>query len=155
MLNDFAVGPFVFDFTKENEFVEPVAYGLAWAEPVAYVLAIGIIVLTALRVRRDPEMVLWALVAASLLVPSVSWHNYLVLLGPGILLLLARGWTAPALLLLALQFVPPAWSEPWRHGSTVAAALMLNLYLFILLAHWLVFVLSTGKEQRAGRGEVA
>ncbi len=72
MLNDFAVGPFDFDFTNENEFVEPVTYGLARAEPVAYVLAIGIIVLTALRVRRDPEMVLWALVAASLLVPLVS-----------------------------------------------------------------------------------
>ena len=91
-------------------------------------------------------MGLWALVAASLLAPPVSWHNYLVLLGPGILLLLARGWTAPALLLLALQIIPPAWSEPWRHGSTVAAALMLNLHLYILLAHWLVFVLAARKR---------
>jgi alpha-1,2-mannosyltransferase len=129
---------------RDNYFVEPIAI-LPWAEPVAYVLAIGVIILTALWVRHDPEMGLWALVAASLLVPSVSWHNYLLLLGPGILLLLARGWTAPALLLLALQFIPPAWSEPWRHGSTVAAALMLNLYLYILLVHWLVFVLSMRK----------
>ena len=129
---------------RDNYFVEPVAT-LPWAEPVAYVLAIGIIVLTAVRVRYDPEMGLWALVAASLLAASVSWHNYLVLLGPGILLLLARGWTSPALLLLALQFIPPVWSEPWRHGSTVVAALMLNLYLCILLTHWLVFFLSTRK----------
>ena len=115
-------------------------------EPVAYVLGVGIIVLTALRVRRDPEMGLWALVAASLLAPPVSWHNYLVLLGPGILVLLARGWTSPALLLLALQFVPPVWSEPWRHGSTVVAALMLNLYLCMLLAHWSAFVVATSKK---------
>jgi hypothetical protein len=68
-----------------------------------------------------------------------------VLLGPGILLLLACGWTAPALLLLALQIIPPAWSEPWWHGNTVAAALMLNLHLYILLTHWLVFVLAARK----------
>ena len=134
---------------RDNEFVEPVAR-LPWAEPAAYVLVIGLIVLTALWVRRDPGMGLWALVAASLLAPPVSWHNYLVLLGPGILLLLARGWTAPALLLLALQIIPPAWSEPWRHGSIVAAALMLNLHLYILLAHWLVFVLAARKRVPTG-----
>jgi alpha-1,2-mannosyltransferase len=133
---------------RDNHFVDPVAT-IPWAEPAAYVLAVGIIVLTALRVRRDPEMGLWALVAASLLAPSVSWHNYLVLLCPGVLLLLARGWTSPALLLLALQFIPPVWSEPWRHGSTIVAALMLNLYLYILLTHWLVFFLSTRTEPRA------
>jgi alpha-1,2-mannosyltransferase len=130
---------------RDNDFVEPIAR-LPWAEPVAYVLAVGIIILTALWVRHDAEMGLWALVAASLLAPSVSWHNYLVLLGPGILLLLARGWTSLALLLLALEFIPPVWSEAWRHGSTVAAALMLNLYLYILLAHWLVFMLATRKK---------
>ena len=133
---------------RDNHFVDPIAT-LPWAEPAAYALAVRIILLTALRVRHDPEMGLWVLVAASLLAPSVSWHNYLVLLGPGILLLLARGWTSLALLLLALQFIPPVWSEPWRHGSTVVAALMLNLYLYILLTHWLVFFLSTRKELRA------
>lgn len=135
---------------RDNYFVEPIAT-LPWAEPMAYVLAVGIIILTALRVRHDPEMGLWVLVAASLLAASVSWHNYLVLLGPGILLLLARGWTSPALLLLALQFIPPVWSEPWRHGSSVTAALMLNFYLYVLLAHWLVFLLSTSKEPRAAK----
>src|SRR5215204_3265492 len=130
---------------RDNDFVEPLAR-LPWAVPLAYGIAVGIIILTALWVRHDPEMGLWALVAASLLAPAVSWHNYLVLLGPGILLLLARGWTSLALLLLALQIIPPAWSEPWRHGSTIAAALMLNLYLYILLAHWLVFVLAARKR---------
>jgi alpha-1,2-mannosyltransferase len=79
---------------------------------VAYVLGVGIIILTAIWVRRDSEAGLWALVAASLLASPIAWHNYLVLLGPGILLLLARGRVAPALLLLALQAIPPDWSVP-------------------------------------------
>jgi len=38
---------------RDNEFVEPVAR-LPWVESAAYVLAIGLIVLTALWLRRDP-----------------------------------------------------------------------------------------------------
>ena len=64
-------------------------------------------------------------------------------------MLLVRGWASPALLLLALHLIPPLWSEPWQHGSTVVAALMLNLYLYVLLTHWLVFFLSTRKEPLA------
>src|SRR5215217_5429180 len=81
---------------RDNDFVEPLAM-LPWAEPLAYAIAVGIIILTAWWVQHDAEMGLWALVAASLLAPPVSWHNYLVVLGPGILLLLARGRTLPAL----------------------------------------------------------
>jgi len=91
---------------RENEFVEPIAY-LPWVEPVAYVLGFGVVIFTAVKVRRAPEAGLWALVAASLLASPIAWHNYLVLLGPGILLLMGRGRVALALLLLALQFVPP------------------------------------------------
>ena len=79
------------------------------------------------------------MVAASLLASPVAWHNYLLLLGPGILLLLARGRVALALLLLALQFIPPQWSEPWRDEGTVVAALVLSLYFYVLIAHWLAF----------------
>jgi alpha-1,2-mannosyltransferase len=128
----------------ENEFVEPVAL-LPWMEPLAYVLGIAIIVLTALRARKSPEMGLWALVAASLLVSPISWHNYLVLLGPGVLLLMARGRMALAFLLLALQFIPPQWSEPWRGESTGVAPLVLTLYLCILVVYWLAF-LACGEE---------
>lgn len=123
----------------ENEFVHPIAT-LPWTVPVAYVLAIGAIILTAVKVRKSPEMGLWALVAASLLASPLAWHNYLVLLGPGILLLLARGRTAPALLLLALQTIPPQWPDLWKEEGTALAALALTLYLYILIAHWLVFL---------------
>ena len=138
---------------EDNQFVDPITT-LPWAESAAYVLAIGIIILTTLWVRRDPEMGLWALVAASLLASSVSWHNCLVMLGPGILLLLARGWTAPALLLLALQAIPPDWSTPWRYGNTTTAALVLTLYFYILIAHWLAFLTFKGGPARSSKPEL-
>ena len=96
----------------ENNFVEPIAK-LPWVEPAVYVLGIGIVLLTVFKVRGGSEMGLWAIVAASLLASPIAWHNYLLLLGPGILLLMARGRVALALLLLALQTIPPQWSEPW------------------------------------------
>ena len=129
---------------RENDFVEPIAI-LPWMEPVAYVLGIGIVILTAVKARRGSEAGLWALGAASLLASPIAWHNYLLLLGPGILLLLARGRVALALLLLALQFIPPQWSESWRDEGTVVAALALTLYFCILVAHWLAF-LTYGEE---------
>jgi alpha-1,2-mannosyltransferase len=75
---------------RQNEFAEPIAV-LPWMVPAAFVLGIGLVLLTATKVRRDWEMGLWALVAASLLASPVAWENYMVLLGPGILLLTARG----------------------------------------------------------------
>jgi alpha-1,2-mannosyltransferase len=69
-----------------------------------------------------------------------------VLLGPGILLLLARGQAAPALLLLALQSIPPLWPLLWQGTNTVVATLALTLYLYILIAHWLVFLVAAELE---------
>ena len=129
---------------RENNFVEPIAI-LPWLEPVTYVLGVGIMILTVFKARLGSEAGLWALVAASLLASPITWHNYLLLLGPGILLLMARGRVALALLLLALQFISPQWSEPWRDEGPVLAALVLTLYFYILVAHWLAF-LTHGEE---------
>jgi alpha-1,2-mannosyltransferase/arabinofuranan 3-O-arabinosyltransferase len=117
---------------------------LPWMVLVAYALGIAAVALTAARVRGGAEAGLWALAAASLLASPIAWHNYLVLLGPGILVLLARGRAAPAFLLLALQAIPGQWPLLWNQRGTVAATLALTLYLYILLAHWLV-LLPTGK----------
>jgi hypothetical protein len=73
-----------------------------------------------------------------LLASPVAWHNYLLLLGPGILLLMAR--ERMALLLLTLQLIPPQWSEPWRGESTVLAALALTFYFYVLVVHWAAFL---------------
>ena len=126
---------------------------LPWTVLVAYALGIAAVALTAARARGSVEAGLWALVAASLLASPIAWHNYLVLLGPGILVLLARGRAAPAFLLLALQAIPGQWPLLWNQRGTVAATLALTLYLYILLAHWLV-LLPAGKEP-AGTPEPA
>jgi alpha-1,2-mannosyltransferase len=123
----------------DNPYVRHLAI-LPWTVPVAYALGIAAIVLTAARARWDAAAGLWALVAASLLASPIAWHNYLVLLGPGMLLLLARGWVAPAFLLLALQAIPGQWPLLWDEQNTIAATLALTLYACILIAHWLVLL---------------
>src|SRR5215208_5039571 len=126
----------------ENPYAQNVAT-LPWMVGLGFALGIIAIVLTAVRVRHGAEVGLWALVAASLLVSPISWHNYLVLLGPGILVLLARGRAAPAFLLLALQSIPAQWPLIWNDSDTVAASLAMTLYLYILIAHWLALLAAT------------
>jgi alpha-1,2-mannosyltransferase len=123
----------------ENEFAQHVAI-LPWTILIAYALGIGAIAITAVRIGRGSQVGLWALVAASLLASPIAWHNYLVLLGPGILVLLARGRTAPAFVLLALQSIPAQWPLLWNERGTVVASLALTLYLYILIAHWLALL---------------
>jgi alpha-1,2-mannosyltransferase len=125
----------------DNPYAEHVAT-LSWTVLVAYALGIAAVAVTAAGVRRGAGAGLWALVAAALLASPIAWHNYLVLVGPGILLLLARGWAAPAFLLLALQTIPGQWPLLWNQQGTVAATLALTLYLYVLLAHWLVLLLA-------------
>ena len=131
----------------ENQYFEPVA-ALPWMGPATQILGVGIVILTAVKIRRDPEICFWALVAASLLISPIAWYRYLVLLGPGILLLLARGSVAPALLILTLQFIPREWSALWQNAQTAAAALALTIYFYILVACWLA-LLPTAREEPA------
>jgi len=136
----------------ENSYAQNIAT-LPWMVPVGYALGIAAIFLTAMRVRHGPEVGLWVLVSASLLASPIAWHNYLVLLGPGVLLLLARGMAAPAFLLLALQSIPAQWPLLWNERGTVAASLAMTLYLYILLAHWLALLAAT--KERAATSEGA
>jgi alpha-1,2-mannosyltransferase len=139
----------------ENPYAQNIAT-LPWMVTVGYALGIATIALTAMRVRHGPEVGLWVLVAASLLASPIAWHNYLVLLGPGVLLLLARGMAAPAFLLLALQSIPAQWLLIWNDRGTVAASLAMTLYLYILIAHWLALLAATrepaGARERTGSG---
>jgi alpha-1,2-mannosyltransferase len=129
----------------ENEFAAHIAE-LPWTIAVAYALGIGAVAVTAVRVGRGSEVGLWTLVAAALLASPIAWHNYLVLLGPGILVLLAWGRTMPALLLLALQSIPAQWPLLWNEMDTVAASLALTLYLYVLIAHWLALLPAVKEE---------
>ena len=138
----------------ENPYAQNVAT-LPWMVGIGYALGIIAIVLTAIRVRHGPEVGLWALVAASLLASPIAWHNYLVLLGPGILLLLARGRAGMAFLLLALQAIPAQWPLIWNDRGTVTASLAMTLYLYILVAHWLALLAATREPADAFRPEPA
>ena len=135
----------------EHEFGRPLAE-LPWAVPLFGVLGLVLVFLTAYVVRRDPEAGLWALVAASLLASPIAWNNYLLLLAPGVLLLLARGRTALAILLVALQLIPPQWPLLWQEGAPLGAAvgpvvsvLALTSYFYVLLVHWLAFLTHGGR----------
>jgi alpha-1,2-mannosyltransferase len=132
----------------ENPYAQNVAT-LPWMVSVGFALAIIAIVVTAMRVRHGPEVGLWALVAASLLASPIAWHNYLVLLGPGVLLLLARGRAATAFLLLALQSIPAQWPLIWKDEGTVTATLAMTLYLYILITHWLALLAATKEPSKA------
>ena len=130
----------------EHEFGRPLAE-LPWAVPFVGILGLVLVFLTAYVVRRDPEAGLWALVAASLLASPIAWNNYLLLLAPGVLLLSARGRTALAVLLVALQLLPPQWPLLWQEGAPLGAAvgpvvsvLALTSYFFVLVAHWLALL---------------
>ena len=129
----------------ENKYVVPQAT-LPWAIAAARGLGIVLLFFTAWKVRWDRELGLWGLVAASLLASPVAWYDYLVLLGPGILVLLAQGRVALALVLLTLQAIPAQWVLLWQGEKTVVATLALTLYLYILVAHWLTLLLSARKE---------
>ena len=79
---------------------------LPWAVPAAVVLGWSLVLLTTWAVRKDEGgLGLWA--AASFLASPVAWHNYLVVLAPGIFVLVGRGHTYTAMLLLTLVLIPP------------------------------------------------
>ncbi len=137
----------------DNPYAEHVAT-LGWTIPVAYALGIAVVAFTAARARWGAEAGLWALVAASLLASPIAWHNYLVLLGPGILILLSQGRAPVAFLLLALQAIPGQWPLLWNQQQTVVASLALTLYLYILLVHWLA-LLPEGKKSPSGGARTA
>ena len=133
----------------ETQFAEPLVVW-PWMIPAAYVLGVTLIILTSIKVRKGSEAGLWALVAVSLLTSPIAWNNYLLLLVPGVLLLLARGRIGLAFLLFALQFVPQQWPFLWSGSDTVWATLALGLYTYTLALHWISFFLADGEPKRAG-----
>jgi len=50
-------------------------------------------------------------------------------------------------LLLALQSIHPYWPALWAGKDTVLATLALTLYFYILVAHWLVFIVAARQPE--------
>jgi hypothetical protein len=99
-----------------------------------------LLVSTAWLVRRPPadglDTALWAMAAAALLASPLSWHNYLLVLMPGVLVLIACGRWPVAALLLALSLIGMEWPPIWYGDDNTVPALPVSLYCAILLAYW-------------------
>jgi alpha-1,2-mannosyltransferase len=109
------------------------------------------------RARVDPAGTApWAVLGAGLLLSPIAWHNYLMLLWPGVLLLLAcdSGKTphrpGRAAALIAVAVVPVSWNALWPPEAWWALPGR-SLYCAILLAYWWV-LLSSSASTRAFRG---
>jgi arabinofuranan 3-O-arabinosyltransferase len=106
---------------------------------VAGVVVLGgtLAVLARHRSRVDPAgTAVWAVLAAGLLLSPIAWHNYLMLLWPGVLVLIALGRTATAAVMLAVAVIPVAWNA----AVVPAVATGRSLYFAILVGYWAVLL---------------
>lgn len=93
------------------------------------------------RDRIDPAGTApWAVVAAGLLFSPIAWHNYLLLLVPGVLVLITLGRGAIAAALLAVAVVPVSWNAVWPAEGGLGPDVGRSLYWMVLVAYWLVLV---------------
>jgi alpha-1,2-mannosyltransferase len=107
-------------------------------------LGAAIVAVTAWLVRwpptSGPDTAVWAMTAAALLASPLSWHNYLMILMPGVLALVARGRWPLAALLLSLALIGMEWQWAWPGPGGASPALAMSLYCGILVVHWVAFL---------------
>ncbi|WP_141566567.1 glycosyltransferase family 87 protein [Pseudonocardia sp. N23] len=108
----------------------------------------------------------WAVVAAGLLTAPIAWHNYLLLLWPGVLVLVALGreqpgreqpgrelrWSRPvAAVLLAVPVIPVSWGALWADGDPWSPVGR-SLYCVVLLAYWVSLLVASSVPAASDRG---
>jgi arabinofuranan 3-O-arabinosyltransferase len=102
------------------------------------------------RDRIDPAGTApWAALAAGLLFAPIAWHNYLLLLVPGVLVVAAQGRRVAAAAALTVALVPVSWNAEWAPDGHIAD-LARSLYCAILLGYWLL-LLSSARSGAGGR----
>jgi arabinofuranan 3-O-arabinosyltransferase len=136
-----------------------VRFGLPGAVGTAVGLAVlggTLLTLARRRARVDPAGTApWAVLAAGLLLSPIAWHNYLMLLWPGALVLLARDARAAhrtpyrpgrAAVLLAVAVVPVSWNALWPPEAWWSLPGR-SLYGAILLSYWWVLLSSSSSRR--------
>ncbi|TCJ99145.1 arabinofuranan 3-O-arabinosyltransferase [Nocardia alba] len=96
------------------------------------------------RDRIDPTgTALWAVLAAALLFSPIAWHNYLMLLWPGVLALITLGRSEIAVIALAVPVFPVSFTLESLPHSSVTAAVKHSFYCAVLVGYWAVLVHGT------------
>ncbi len=138
--------------TADNASLPGVAVRLGLPSAVGTALGLVVLAVTlAVLHRRRAQVDVtgtapWAVLAAGLLLSPIAWHNYLMLLWPGLLVLLARGpryHPGRVAVLLAVAVVPVSWNALWPSGEWWALPGRC-LYCAVLIAYWWVLLRESG-----------
>jgi len=116
-------------------------------------VAAGLLAITVYRARRRPELALWSITSAALLLAPIAWNNYLVLLAPSVPVLLAAGRWRAAVPLIALPVVGIEWVLLVPPGDSILSRLALSLYCGMLLVHWAVLTFALGPADPAASAD--
>jgi hypothetical protein len=134
--------------TVDNASLPGLAVRLGMPSGVGALLGAAVLVGTLVwlgrhRDRVDPAGTApWAVLAAGLLFSPIAWHNYLMLLWPGVLVLVTMRRGAVAAVALAVTVVPVSWNAEWPPGG-LGAGLARSLYCVVLLAYWVALLSSS------------
>jgi hypothetical protein len=103
---------------------------------LGFLLGAVILVITFLRVRRNSDLALWGLTAATLLFAPVAWENYLLLCYPGVVVLLSQRRYSMSGLLLVVPTITMDWMRLWPGHSPTVVHLGQSLFFYVLFIWW-------------------